>query len=168
MENSFDARAAAVAAATPLLRRCHIASRLAGLLGVCVGLGVLLGGWACDIGALRTLVPGYPIMVPSTALGLFLCGTALWLDIPGKTKGAKYLLAQLCGGIPILIGVATLFAFFLGEHVGVVDRLMFPNLARFVAPGGMAVMSAVTFMLLGGGCCFAVRGAPSRLASILL
>ena len=27
------------------------------LLGVCIGVGVLLGGWAFDIGAVRTLAP---------------------------------------------------------------------------------------------------------------
>jgi len=121
------------------------------LLGVCVGLTVLLGGWAFGIANLRTVLPGYPVMVPNTALGLFLCGAAIYLNRPGKTSQARHVLAQLCAATAALLGAATLLEFFLGMSPGPLDRLLFPVSVALLASGGMAARSAATFLLLGAG-----------------
>src|SRR5438552_4191690 len=69
-----------------LLANCHMASRLAGLLSICVGLVALAG---------------YAPMLPSTALGILLYGAALWLDDAD-------LASEVCAGMASLIGVVSL------------------------------------------------------------
>src|SRR5580704_18053485 len=70
-------------------------SRLAGLFGVAVGIGVL-AGWACGIEALKTVLPGYPPMAPNAAVGLMLVGTALSFDRRAHSSAAWSLLARIC------------------------------------------------------------------------
>src|SRR5580704_15544690 len=77
---AVDVSASGATDRTRLLSNCRLAARVAGLGSVCVGVVVLLGGWAFDIPSLRTAVPGYSAMVPNTALGLLLCGVSLSLD----------------------------------------------------------------------------------------
>ena len=130
------------------LSNCRLAARLLGLLSVCVGLAVLLGGWAGGIASLRTVFPGYTAMRPNTAGGLLLCGAALWFDT-GQARGATRLLLRACAGMASLIGLVTLIEYGLGKSLGI-DELMFRNSALLVAPGRMAISSALTFVLLGG------------------
>jgi PAS domain S-box-containing protein len=130
-----------------LLSNCRLAARLLGLLSVGVGLAVLLGGWAFGIASLRTVLPGYTPMRPNTALGLLLCGAALWLDAR-QARGAERLLAQVCAGMAGLIGVVTLIESILEKNLGI-DEVMFRHAVMLVAPGRMATMAAVSFVLLG-------------------
>src|SRR5580700_9664313 len=82
-----------------LLSNCRLAARLAGIVAVCVGLAVLVGGWALGITSLIIVGSGFAAMRPNTALGLLLCGAALWLDFAGQAMGAKRLWAQMCAGL---------------------------------------------------------------------
>lgn len=133
-----------------LLSKCRLGARLGGLVGVCVGLLVLVGGWLCNIEMLRTLAPGYSAMVPNTAFGLLLCGAALALDYEGRGRVARRLSIQVFAGMAALIGLATLIQYALGRDVGI-DGLLFSKEVMRLAPGRMAIMSAAAFVLLGGG-----------------
>ena len=55
-----------------------LADRLAGALAVAVG-GVALSGWALDIAALKSVLPGWVSMKPNTAVAFILAGFALLL-----------------------------------------------------------------------------------------
>src|ERR1700675_254482 len=146
MKLSIDSAAKPAKLAPPgarLLSNCRLTSRLAGLLSVCVGLMVLVGGWGFDISLLRVLVPGYTAMMQNTALGILLFGAAVWFNQADQTRGAKRLFVHVCAGIAGLIGVMTLIEYFLGMNLGI-DGLIFHNSVRLATPGRMAVMSAVT------------------------
>jgi PAS domain S-box-containing protein len=142
-----DASILAAPDPTRLLSNCRLAARLLGLLSAGVGLAVLVGGWEFGIAGFRTVLPGYTAMRPNTALGLLLCGAALWLDAR-QARGAQRLLAQACAAMAGLIGVVTLIESILGKNLGI-DEVMFRHSMMLVAPGRMATMSAVTFVLLG-------------------
>jgi PAS domain S-box-containing protein len=149
LDATVDISAPAAANRTRLLSKCRLGARLAGLVGVWVGLVVLFGGWAWDIARLRTIVPGYSAMVPNTALGLLLCGVALSLDRSTRTSGARRLLVGVCAGAAGLIGALTLMQYALGRDLGI-NGLLFPKTMMRLAPGRMAVMSAAAFLLLSG------------------
>lgn len=55
-----------------------LAGRLAGALAVLVG-AVVLTGWALDIAALKSVLPGWVSMKPSTAVAFILAGLGLLL-----------------------------------------------------------------------------------------
>src|SRR5919202_7085578 len=44
-----------------------------------LGASLSLVGWAFDVPALRSVLPGLPSMAPNTAVGLLLAAGALWL-----------------------------------------------------------------------------------------
>jgi PAS domain S-box-containing protein len=93
-----------------LLSNCRLASRLAGLLSIGVGLMALVGS-----------AP----MRPTIALGILLCGAALWFD-------KADLVREICAGMAGLIGVGTLVEGFVG------------------APSRTTIMPALGLVLLGG------------------
>jgi PAS domain S-box-containing protein len=141
--------ARALAENNRLLENCRLISRLYGLVGVGVGVVVLVGGWICNIPWLRMLTPGYSAMVPNTALGIMLCGAALWFDHGGRAKGAKRIEVQVCAGIAGLLGLVTLSQYVLGKDLGV-DRLIIPFSTVPGAPGRMSLISSGILALLGG------------------
>ena len=51
-------------------------------LGVTLTGTIVLLGWALHIDALKSVLPAFPTMKANTALGLLLCGAALWLLHP--------------------------------------------------------------------------------------
>ena len=63
----------------------YVLARLAALGSPLVGALVLLG-WTWDVAALKSVKPGLPPMVPTTALGFILAGSCLWLLGPGASS----------------------------------------------------------------------------------
>ena len=135
---------------------CRWWARVAGLLTGCLGLIVLLGGWACNIAILRSVLPGYAAMRPATALGLVLLGLALWLNDEDKAGIFKRCIVQICAGVPLLIGVVTLLECVLGTNL-YMGELMFRNSVLELAPGRMAMMTAVDLVLLGSTLLFSYQ-----------
>jgi PAS domain S-box-containing protein len=119
------------------------AARLASLLSLSVGLAVLIGGWACGIERLKTVLPGYAPMAPNTAIGLILMGAALWLD---AWPCANRFLAGFAG----VLGFLTLIEYASGHNL-YLDELLFRNPAIYLSPPTrMAAVTAFSFLALSG------------------
>jgi PAS domain S-box-containing protein len=150
VKETLDTTDMSVAAATRLSLHCRVAARLAGLLGLGVGLAVLLGGWACDIAGLKTVLPGFAPMAPNTAICLMLVGAALWLDREGQLGAAKRILISAAAGVAGLIAGLTLTEYVWGLNLHI-DELLFRNPATFRSPPTrMAAVTAVCVLLLVG------------------
>jgi signal transduction histidine kinase len=113
-------------------------------------------GWITDIEVLKSIVPGWIVMIPNTATAFILSGAALWLlrsDRPGRHATIA---AQGFAVMVLAIGGLTLSERIFGFDFGI-DRLLFyEEVARYPyqPPGQMASNSAVSFSLLGAALLF--------------
>ena len=62
----------------------RLASLLTGTMAVLVGVAVL-AGWALDIGALKSVLPGWVAMKPNAAVAFILIGIAMLFSRPPST-----------------------------------------------------------------------------------
>jgi PAS domain S-box-containing protein len=122
-----------------------------------VALGVLvLGGWAFDVAALKSVLPGFAQMKANTALCCVLAGVALWLIAGAYVDGARGQLARLASRITaalvVLIGAITLGEYALDWNAGIDELLVRddPGAPLTSNPGRMAPNTALGFMLIGG------------------
>ena len=123
------------------------AVRLAGALAIGVG-GLVLVGWALDVAALKSLLPGWVSVKPNTALAFLLTGIALLFAGHRATW-----LARLCAWGGGVIGLLTLGEYVFGWNPGF-DQWLFPEPAGTVGtsyPGRMAPDSALCLVLLAVG-----------------
>jgi hypothetical protein len=67
------------------VRSSKFAARLSGALAMCVG-GIVLVGWALDIAALKSVLPGWVSMKPNTAVAFILVGIALLPPPPAQLE----------------------------------------------------------------------------------
>ena len=121
--------------------------------------GLVLVGWAFDIPALKSVLPGWVSMKPNAALAFILTGIALQLpDLPKAWLGPRlaihlYRLECGCRWLPGLIGLLTLAEYFFDWNAGF-DQWLFPEPAGTVATsnaGRMAPETALCFLLLTTG-----------------
>jgi PAS domain S-box-containing protein len=107
--------------------------------------GLVVAGWLTVAVALIQVLPGFPPMQYNTALGFMICGAALLaaaLDLRRPTA--------LLGGLAAMIGLATLFEYFLHTDFGIDDFLVETYLLTGVAdPGRMAPNSTLALSLIG-------------------
>src|ERR1051325_3755228 len=68
---------------------------IAGLTAIILGAIVLIG-WPFDIAAFKSILPGLPVMVPNTALGLILAGIALWILSRRESTGTLRYIGLAC------------------------------------------------------------------------
>ncbi|GEM_PF-6495350 len=134
-------------------RRFPQYARGAGAVSILIGALVLVG-WAFDIIALKSVLPGKIAMKPNTAICFILIGTALMLLIleAGQhvASGARRKVAVACATLAAAIGLATLCEYLFGVDLGI-DRLLFRNLLLAKAdPGRMAAATTIGFILVGG------------------
>lgn len=126
---------------------------------VTIFLGVLvLIGWAFDIAAFKSLVPGYVTMKPNTAIGFVLSGVALWLlqneqrALSGHvTKGI--LVSRICAVLVLSLGLLTLGEYMFGVTLGL-DQWIFAESTGAVEtlhPGRMSSITAFNFVMVGLG-----------------
>ena len=137
----------------------RLAARMAGWLGIFIGVIVLVGGWAFNIESLRSVLPGYAAMKANTAVGLALAGLALWLDQTGAAQAGRRRLVQICAGLTSLIGLLTIIEYLFGANLRI-DELLFREPAGPLAgsgPGRMALLSAISLLLLGSALCIVHR-----------
>jgi signal transduction histidine kinase/ActR/RegA family two-component response regulator len=122
--------------------------------------GVLvLFGWAFDVGVLKSVLPGLPPMVPSTALCFALCGVSLLLltteppvgQPPQREWGARTLATAA-----MLIGLLRLAEIFTGVEFGINRVLVDAFATTGNAPQGQMALATAT--------CFVAAGAALLLA----
>ena len=74
----------------------RLAALLAGTAAVLVG-GVVLIGWALDVAALKSVLPGWVSMKPNAAVAFILAGIAVLLSHPPSTLNCFFpLCPALC------------------------------------------------------------------------
>lgn len=95
----------------------HLLVASAKIGGPLVGVLVLLG-WVWDVPALKSIVPGLPLMAPNTALALILAGVALGLLHPRASESRHLMAAKACAWGLIVIGGLSLLQRFLAPSLG--------------------------------------------------
>ncbi len=130
----------------------NLAVSLAGALALLTG-AIVLVGWALDITALKSILPGWVSVKPNTALCFILTGISLLPPLvtqnPGLTKLIS-ILARLCGLLAGLIGVLTMMEYGFTWDLGI-DQRLFPEPTGTVGtsdPGRMAPDTALCFVML--------------------
>jgi hypothetical protein len=136
-------------AASQVPSRLRSFARLGALLAIGVGIVVLLG-WSLEVRALKSILPGFAVMKPNTAVGFLGAGISLWL-LTHLGEGADRRLAQIFACVPMLIGTLTLFEYITGMNLGI-DMILFskaPDLLKLSPPGRMTHVAALNLSLLG-------------------
>ncbi len=127
------------------LRSVLLASGLATVLGL-----VALVGWAFDLPALRSVIPGAVTMKVNTALGLSVSGLALWVAaVAGPAR--RWLVDGLAAFVG-LIGLVTLAQYAFGWNAGIDELLVRDTDAAFnQAKGRPSPYTALALACLGAG-----------------
>jgi PAS domain S-box-containing protein len=115
-----------------------------------IGLSVM-AGWIFNIAALKSVLPGLVNMKVNTALGLILCGVALFLLSRGKTSPARRWVTAVMASLVIAMGAMTLSEDLTNRGLGI-DELLFRSesgVRETSSPGRMAPSTALAFMLAG-------------------
>lgn len=135
-----------------VVRALQLYARCAALCAMAVGAAVL-AGWALDIAALKSVLPGFPTMKPNTAAGLLSLGTSLWLLRPGVAQRWHGSAGIICALIPLIIGGLTLAEYAGGWDFGIDQLLMKddPHSVATSSPGRPSPMTALELVLLGAG-----------------
>ena len=121
-----------------------------GALAVAAGALVLLG-WAADLAALKSVIPGLATMKANTALGVFACGASLWAASRVRPGPVVARVGVISAWFALLLGGATLFECGSGIDLGI-DELLFTDHASRAAglsPGRMSDATATCLSLLG-------------------
>lgn len=130
------------------LRHRRMAQHLA-LAVSAAGVLVLLG-WVFDIAALKSLLPGLATMKVNTAVLFVLCGASLWLAASPPSPGFSQWLGRMFAVIVGVVAAVTLGEYAFHWNAGM-DQSLIPELVPgpgTPAPGRMALMTAVDFILL--------------------
>jgi PAS domain S-box-containing protein len=145
------------------------AAAAAAAAAVIVGSMVLVG-WALDIAALKSILPGWVSMKANTAVCFILIGVALWLTARSPaTLTPKHSilfsrLARLCGLLAGLIGLLTLGEYIFGWNPGIDHWLVSEPVGTVGTshPGRMAPETALNFVLLSVALWFAGGSRQTR------
>jgi PAS domain S-box-containing protein len=142
--------------APQLARRSRLFTQVASIAVIMLG-SLVLTGWQLQIQGFKSILPGLVSMDPSTAAGMFLCGTALSLLSHKETKAFRFL-ATVLAMVVIAFGLLILSEYFFGWDLPLDHWLS----GREVEPSQlerMAPTAALCFILTGG----AVFTAPRRI-----
>ena len=142
----------------PSLKRI---SRVLGSIAVVVGVLVLIG-WAMDVSALKSVLPGLATMKANTALAFVLSGTTVWLMASASLTAAgpaplshrsraREWIARACAALVALIGLLTVTQYLFGWELGIDELLAHDRgpQGQMPHPGRPSLGTAVNFALLG-------------------
>jgi len=136
---------------TRVLRTAHVAGVVLVMLGAFV-----LWGWGLQSTALTGVLPGLPAMMPNTAVAMLLVGVGM-LAWHADGAAGDYV-ARVAAGLAAALGLATLAQYLTGLDFGI-DRLLFASQTGTApVPGRMALATALSFALAGGGLILLHRG----------
>ncbi len=113
--------------------------------------GIVILGWIFDMALLKSVLPGLVSMKVNTALCFILGGVSLWLWHRQSATRIMRRVGLVCAILVLLIGLLTLIEYGFNLNFGI-DQLLFKVSTigvGEVAPGRMAVPSALNFLLLG-------------------
>jgi signal transduction histidine kinase len=115
---------------------------------ICVAALATLCGWAFEIPALRSLIPGAVQMKVNTASAFLMSGVALYL-LAGKRSVVTDRLGALLACAVGAIGIATLSEYLFGWQLGI-DQLLIKDDADAYnpVPGRMSPMSSLAFVAI--------------------
>ncbi len=125
-------------------------SRVVGAWTALAG-GLVQLGWAFDISALKSVLPGFPQMVPNTAVGFLLSGLSLWLLSNAEAGPARRRAGQALAFLVALLGGLTFGESLWGWNPRI-DQLFFGQSTLALGgpvPGRPSILSAVNFLCLG-------------------
>jgi signal transduction histidine kinase len=110
--------------AARFLFRLHgtISSRAA-LLAVAVGAAVLVG-WGLDVVVSLNVHRSLPPVRPNLAAAFVLAGLALWARRRSRRFRLLSVASEVCAGIVVMLGTATLMEYLLGHSLGVDELLI--------------------------------------------
>jgi diguanylate cyclase (GGDEF)-like protein len=151
--------------------RFHVT--LLGLAVVAAATAVAVVGWALDVSAVRSVIPGAVGMKFQTALGLG-TGAAALLLLDAQAQGRRRTVGLLLATVPGLLAVAVLSEYVLRLKLGI-DEFPFIDhdgrAAGIAYPGRLAPTIGVCLLLLTSALLMLDRGAtwrwrPSELLAI--
>ncbi len=121
----------------------------AAVFTIVLPIGILLS-WIDDPAWLSSLPSSFHTIKPNTALGMLLCGMALWLQIREPLTILRRRMAQACGIIVCLLAAATLFEYLFSVDFGI-DRwsLSVPDVTPDPHPWRMAPPTSLAILLFG-------------------
>ena len=151
MQSSFTSDSLPTSAGNGyLILVLRFVARIASGVVTAFGTLVLLGGWALNIERLRVVFPGFPSMVPNTALCFILCGLALRLC--GSDMGHAWTrrVRVALGGVVAVVGFLSLIENVLLWDFHIDQLLFLDRDAVGYSPGRMSDIAAINFLLAGG------------------
>lgn len=134
--------------------RARVWASRAGATAALIGLSVLVG-WTFGVDHLKSIY-GPITMKTNAAIGLLLCGTALW------SLERHDAVSAWCAAAVAAIGAATLSQHLIGWDLGI-DQLLFteaPGAAATASPNRMGPHAATSFIFAGSALLLLRRGAP--------
>jgi signal transduction histidine kinase len=154
VEHTLSAEVTLAGTVTGATARPGRVATVAAAVTFLIGLTVLTG-WNTDTHLLKSILPGFIVMIPNTALCFMLGSTALWiLRTPPRSRRVS-LVAQACATFVLMVGFLTFLERVFGLNFGI-DLLLFGEQVKrypYLPPGQMASNSTVSFMLAGAALC---------------
>ena len=128
-------------------------ARTGAVLVFATGLWVL-SGWAFDIAAFKTVLPGWTKMAPVTALCFVLAAAALGCLATGRSRQRElkpiwFRLSQICAAVVAVVGILRLIEYRTGWNIGLDHLLPFRELPGVPDPARMAPVTAFDFVMAG-------------------
>ena len=133
--------------APQLARRSRLFTQVASIAVIMLG-SLVLTGWQLQIQGFKSILSGLVSMAPSTAAGMFLCGTALSLLSHKETKAFRFL-ATVLAMVVIAFGLLILSEYFFGWDLPL-DHWLSRREAEPSQLERMAPTAALCFVLTGG------------------
>lgn len=140
---------------------------IAGLLGAATGVFALVG-WAIGLDWPTRILPGQPVMMPLTAVGIAASGIAVaLLDLEGRAGLIGRRLARGLGVLVALIGLAVLAQYIAQQDLGIDRLLLFDEARERVAtsPGRPSPHTATAFAMVGVAIFLSASG-PGRFVAV--
>lgn len=133
----------------PVTELFKILALAASGLSAAVGLLVLLG-WGCGIDRFISIVRGWPVMLPNSAVMFVAAGSAAALLRPESIPGWRRTLGRLLCVFVIWLSALTLGEYLFGWDLGI-DRLLFHDLPASWSPfpGRPSAQTNLSFFLTG-------------------